>query len=276
MTPELRQAIYDCVPSQSDERVEQYLFNQILGQITNVDRFMKLNHSDIRHKIADQFILSKTARLNRGQIAQTIKTANDSIDHAEMSRGQENNFIKQVGALLQDNIYMVTMSIQDEKNRSHINQQKLDAVSKNENKRYDARKFDYVIYNRYHTQQFAVVLIENLDEASTYLIILIDLTTGKIYCGRRYANLNTVVSDGGELNLRAVRKKIIYNENSLAQHELFKVAIQKINQFRDLVNQNNISDLFDLLGIDHNHGERAHSDINKIGKADRQKLQRSE
>lgn len=270
LTPELKQAIYDCVPPQADERSERYIFNKILGQITDVEKFMKLNHSDIRHAITDQFIKSKTSQVGNQEIEQSLKTARDAYDTNQISRELENNHLKQVGTVVKDNIYQVTMSTLDSNGVSHISQQKLDAVSKNEGKRYDAKKFDYVIQSKYHTRQFVVVLIENLDEASVYLIILIDLTTGNIYCGRRYANLVNVISETGRLNSKAIRRKIVYNENSSAQVELYDVCLIKIAEFQEFITNRDTVGLFDLLNVEHNHGEIEHQKINKIGQQIRQ------
>jgi len=97
------------------------------------------------------------------------------------------------------------------------------------------------------------------------LIILIDLTTGNIYCGRRYANLVNVVSETGRLNSKAIRRKIVYNENSTAQIELYDVCLRKIGEFRELVANRDIVGLFDLLNVTHNHGETEHRKINKLG-----------
>jgi hypothetical protein len=72
------------------------------------------------------------------------------------------------------------------------------------------------------------------------------------------------------LNTKAIRKKIVYNENSSAQRELYDVCLIKIGEVREFIVDRDVVGLFDLLNVEHNHGETEHRKINKIGQQMRQ------
>lgn len=247
MTPQLQAAIQASVPKQSDPRREVQLFNLILSQITDVNKFLSTNHSDIRHYLAAR-LSDHTVKVDDDEVEDAIKNATFGNKSRERSRESDNNYIRQVGKLLIDDIYRVTMTYQNELGVSSIDQRKLDAVSRNEGKQYSAKKFDQTIRTMYNTDTYIVVLIENLDEASTYLIILCDLATGKIYCGRKYSRLILVTSESGQLSTKRIRSKIIYNENSPAQRELFRIVVPQIQSYDSYMKNKDIEGLF--IGLD--------------------------